>query len=204
MKKKVRSVPPVRFNVLALLFFAVLCGLFAGYRIMSVRRTEEQKRKAFENLNATTLTRIAELSVLEYGYTDVMEMNRRFIVGGQSSSLIRFSGSLKAGIADASLIQATWNADDNTVHIILPRSTILENTVDISTVKIWDLRKNIFVPITTELKIQEITAFKERIESELETSGFLQEADGRAMELVSSLYAGFGAETRVELALGNE
>ena len=114
-----------------------------------------------------------------------------------SSSLVRFSGVVKAGIADVERIVVTPDQESGRVRVVLPRSVVLENTVDVSTVRFWDLKKNIFVPISDELKIQEITLFKERIGKELVESGFLADADTRARELVASLYAGFGMNVEV-------
>ena len=168
---------------------------FFGVRALSERIAEKKRRMAFDNLNATALTKIAELGVLKYRYTDVMEINRKFFVGGPSTSLVRFTGIVKAGIPDTTKIVTTFDTKANSVRIKLPRATILENTVDVSTVKIWDIKRNIFVPITTELKLQEISDFKNKTARELELSGFLAEADERAEELVSSLYSGFGAKT---------
>ena len=173
----------------------VLIVAFFGVRALTDRVAERKRRMAFDNLNATALTKIAELGVLKYRYTDVMELNRKFIVGGPSTSLVRFTGIVKAGIPDATKIVATFDPKANSVRIKLPRATIIENTVDVSTVKIWDIKRNIFVPITTELKLQEISAFKDKTARELEISGFMAEADERAEELVSSLYSGFGAKT---------
>jgi hypothetical protein len=174
----------------------VAVGFFA-VRAVTERVAENRRRMAFDNLTANAVNRIAELAVLEYRYADVMELNRKFAVGGVSTSLVRFSGVVKAGIADASGITASYNPAANRVTVTLPPAVIIDNTVDIGTVKIWDLKRNIFVPISTELKIQEVTAFKDRIARELSTSGFLAEADERASVLVSSFYAAFGAEIEV-------
>jgi len=180
-------------TVMAIGAVIALVALLVAYRSISDRIAENRRRLAFDNLNATALNRIAELAVLEYRYTDVMELNRKFVVGGASTSLVRFTGIVKAGIPDVTKIQARFDGPGNTVRIRLPRAAIVDNTVDVSTVKIWDVRRNIFVPISTELKLQEVGMFKERIARELETSGFLAEADERAEELVKSMYAGFGA-----------
>ena len=179
---------------------AIALGLivvFIGVRALSDHVAERKRRMAFDNLNATALTKIAELGVLKYRYTDVMEINRKFFVGGPSTSLVRFTGIVKAGIPDATKIGATFDTKANSVRIKLPRTAIIENTVDVSTVKIWDIKRNIFVPITTELKLQEISDFKNKTARELELSGFLAEADERAEELVSSLYSGFGAKVSI-------
>ena len=181
-------------------FFVVLALVIASgiwYSVDSFRRAEKRRREAFDNVTATALLRIAEFAVLEYVYTDVVELSRSFIIGGMSSSLVRFSGVVKAGIADVERIVVTPDQESGRVQVILPRSVVLENTVDVSTVRFWDLKKNIFVPISDELKIQEITLFKERIGKELVESGFLADADTRARELVASLYAGFGMNVEV-------
>ena len=183
-----------------ILFFVVLALVIASgiwYSVDSFRRAEKRRREAFDNVTATALLRIAEFAVLEYVYTDVVELSRSFIIGGMSSSLVRFSGVVKAGIADVERIVVTPDQESGRVQVILPRSVVLENTVDVSTVRFWDLKKNIFVPISDELKIQEITLFKERIGKELVESGFLADADTRARELVASLYAGFGMNVEV-------
>ncbi|HNY15858.1 MAG TPA: DUF4230 domain-containing protein [Treponemataceae bacterium] len=186
-----------RAQYIAAAIALVLVVAFFGVRALSDRVAEKRRRMAFDNLNATAITKIAELGVLKYRYTDVMELNRKFFVGGPSTSLVRFTGIVKAGIPDATKIVATFDTKANTVRIKLPRAAIIENTVDVSTVKIWDIKRNIFVPITTELKLQEISDFKNKTARELELSGFLAEADERAEELVSSLYSGFGAKTTI-------
>ncbi|HQB89068.1 MAG TPA: DUF4230 domain-containing protein [Treponemataceae bacterium] len=181
-------------------FFVVLALVIASgiwYSVDSFRRAEKRRREAFDNVTSTALLRIAQFAVLEYVYTDVVELSRSFIIGGMSSSLVRFSGVVKAGIADVERIVVTPDQESGRVQVILPRSVVLENTVDVSTVRFWDLKKNIFVPISDELKIQEITLFKERIGKELVESGFLADADTRARELVASLYAGFGMNVEV-------
>jgi hypothetical protein len=171
--------------------------LIVAVRAIGERIAEHKRRMAFDNLHASAISRIAELSVLEYRYTDVMELNRKFVVGGASTSLVRFSGVVKAGIPDATAVRADYDGDAGKIEINLPRSSIIENVVDVGTVKIWDIKRNIFVPIKTELKLQEITAFKDKVARELEASGFLAEADARAAEIVSSLYSGFGAQVTV-------
>lgn len=171
--------------------------LVMASRAVVERIAEHKRRMAFDNIHATAISRIAELSVLEYRYTDVMELSRKFVVGGASTSLVRFSGIVKAGIVDVSEVRAKYDADAGTIEVTLPRASIVENVVDVSTVKFWDIKRNIFVPIKTELKLQEITAFKDKVARELEAAGFLAEADSRAAEIVASLYAGFGAKVSV-------
>jgi hypothetical protein len=181
-------------------FFVVLALVIASgiwYSVDSFRRAEKRRREAFDNVTSTALLRIAQFAVLEYVYTDVVELSRSFIIGGMSSSLVRFSGVVKAGIADVERIVVTPDQESGRVQVMLPRAEILENTVDVSTVRFWDLKKNIFVPISTELKIQEVTLFKDRVQQELMDSGFLADADSRARDLVASLYAGFGMNVEV-------
>jgi len=162
-------------------------------------REDKSRLAAFENLTANVIERIAELSVLEYRYTDVMELNRGFFVGGTSSSLVRFSGYVKAGVADVSEVRAAYDPATGSVDVSMPSCELLANEVDIGSVRIWDLKRNLFVPISTEFKIQEVSAFREKVASELEATGFLDDADARASDIVSSLFAGFGSSVRVTL-----
>lgn len=197
MVSKKKQLIPLRYRIIAVLILIGLAVGALGIRQAVFYAVEKRQRQAFDNVTSTTINRIAELAVLEYRYTDVMELNRRFAVGGVSTSLIRFSGVIKAGLSDTSGITAGWNRKENRIDITLPRSVILDNTVDISSVRIWDVRRNIFVPISTDIKILEVTAFKERVANELGLSGFMADADSRAAELVAGLYAGFGADVAV-------
>ncbi len=202
VRKSLRSAI-IRISSVAVAVLAVAGATwFAADR--AARGAEEKRRlAAFDNLTANVIERIAELSVLEYRYTDVMELQRKFIIGGQSSSLVRFSGVVKAGIADVSAVNARWDRQTDTVRVSVPRSTIVSNEVDVSTIRIWDLKRNLFVPISTDFKIQEIAAFRDQVASELEASGFLDEANARAEEVIGSLYAGFAARTETAFIQGN-
>ncbi len=192
-----RKVSLTKTQAIVVISAFLLITFLVALHAVSVSIAERKRRMAFDNLNATALTRISELGVLKYRYTDVMELNRRFVVGGPSTSLVRFSGVVKAGIPDVTKIRANFDQSKNTVRIFVPRAAIIDNTVDVSSVKIWDIKRNIFVPITTELKLQEISSFKNKVERELELSGFLLEADSRDEELIKSLFAGFGASITI-------
>jgi len=196
MKKKVGI--SLRLRIGAIAAFVLLVGSFVLLQNIRDRLAEKRSRQAFENITATSLDRIAELAVLEYRYTDVMELNRKFFLGGPSTSLVRFSGVIKAGIEDTSRISAHYDREASRISISLPAIDILDNTIDVSTVRIWDIKRNLFVPITTELKLQELTLFKETIEKELTRTGFLTDAEVRARELIASLYAGFGMTILVD------
>ncbi len=178
---------------------ATLLVTFSWLSFSRAERMREEKRRseAFDNLTANVIERIAELSVLEYRYTDVMELNRGFFIGGASSSLVRFSGSVKAGIADVSAVKASYDPATGTVSVSVPPCEILSNEVDIGSVRIWDLKRNLFVPISTEFKIQEVSAFRDKVASELEATGFLADANARAEEIVGSLFGGFGNSVKL-------
>ncbi len=189
-----RKVPLIRRRTVILAgIAAVVVAAFAA-RSAYGRFEERRKRRAFDNLTSSSIDRIAELSVLEYRYTDVMELNRPFFVGGGSFSLVRFSGIVKAGIRDVSRITVEYDSPNDTVRIVMPRSEILENIVDVESLRFWDIRRNLFVPISTEQKLQEIGVFKERVANELRESGFYEDADARSSELIRALYASIGPE----------
>lgn len=189
---------PLRYKIVfTVSLFLILAGSI-GTIYFRDARAEKKRRQAFDNLTANSLEHIAELAVLEYRYTDVMELNRTFLIGGGSSSLVRFSGIVKAGIANVSTIRVNYEPKNNKITIVLPNVKILENTVDVETLKIWDLKRSLFVPISTEVKLQEVALFKETVAKELQVSGFLHDAQNRAAELISSMYSAFGMTIVIE------
>lgn len=176
---------------------ALLAVVFFGSRAVLGRIEEKRKRQAFDNLTSSSIDRIAELSVLEYRYTDVMELTRPFFVGGGSFSLVRFSGAVKAGIRDVSRMAVEYDPSEDAVSIVMPHSEIIENVVDAESLRFWDIRRNLFVPISTEAKLQEIGVFKERVAGDLRASGFLEDADARASEIIKAMYSSIGPEVRL-------
>lgn len=197
MKKIVYRIPKKVILIFILAILVLIFGYIAYMRYAAVS-AEKKRVEAFNNVHATVIERIARLSVLEYRYTEVMELKRKAIVGGTSNSLVRFSGVITAGIADIGGVDARFDAVTNTVYLRVPDSEILTNTVDVSTLKMWDLKRNLFVPISIELKIQEVAVFKDAVAAELVASGFLTEASERTREVVSALYAALGASVVIE------
>lgn len=194
---KIRLVPSFKRRLAVLAIAVTLIAGVISTRTIIGRIEERRKRQAFDNLTSSSIERIAELSVLEYRYTDVMELSRPFFVGAGSFSLTRFSGIVKAGVRDVSRISVEYHQDEDAVSIVMPRSEILENIVDVESLRFWDVRKNLFVPISTENKLKEIGAFKERVANELRDSGFLADADARSSEIVHALYSSIVPTVRV-------
>lgn len=194
---KIRLVPSFKRRLAVLAIAVTLIAGVISTRTIIGRIEERRKRQAFDNLTSSSIERIAELSVLEYRYTDVMELSRPFFVGAGSFSLARFSGIVKAGVRDVSRISVEYHQDEDAVSIVMPRSEILENIVDVESLRFWDVRKNLFVPISTENKLKEIGAFKERVANELRDSGFLADADARSSEIVHALYSSIVPTVRV-------
>ena len=104
-----RKVSLTKTQAIVVISAFLLITFLVALHAVSVSIAERKRRMAFDNLNATALTRISELGVLKYRYTDVMELNRRFVVGGPSTSLVRFSGVVKAGIPDVTKIRANFD-----------------------------------------------------------------------------------------------
>lgn len=177
----------------ALIITAIIIGLaFFGFK-----RFNERRYQKMSALVEKETVRCAELCTVKTTYSEIVTLKKQAILGvARSYSIIRYSGIVRAGIADASQITADISEDLKSITISLPHSTILGN--EIRDFEIFDEQRNLFVKIDTADILSEID--KSRIETgeKLKEEGILDEADAHAETLFTNFFQAMGFET-VEL-----
>ena len=118
----------------------------------------------------------------------------------KSYTIIRYSGTIRAGIDDFSSISFTVSPDRTSVKVSLPPVTILGN--DISSIEVFDEYKNIFAPISSQEIFNEIENAKNRTEQTLIAEGLIQQAEVQSVSVVRRLMSAMGFNT-VEIELAN-
>ena len=177
----------------ALIITAVIIGLaFFGFKKFNERRYQKMSV-----LVEKETVRCAELCTVKTTYSEIVTLKKQAILGvARSYSIIRYSGIVRAGIADATQITTDISEDLKSITISLPHSTILGN--EIRDFEIFDEQRNLFVKIDTADILSEID--KSRIETgeKLKEEGILDEADAHAETLFTNFFQAMGFET-VEL-----
>lgn len=120
----------------------------------------------------------------------------------KSYTIIRYSGTIRAGIDDFSASSFTVSPDRTSIKVRLPPVTILGN--DISLMEVFDERKNIFAPISSREIFQEIDNAKNKIEQTLIVQGLIQEAEVQSVLVIRRLLSAMGFKSvEVELSKGS-
>ncbi|MGM0395691.1 MAG: DUF4230 domain-containing protein [Bacillota bacterium] len=181
-----------------ILIFLILTVVTFGVFVMS-NNTLFQTRTNISSETALIQDKLVELSewtTLRYEYSNVIvsRTEKTLSLGvtdinyGEAIRLIEYSGYLKAG-TDFSKIQMSYNEQSEKMLVRVPKSKILDNVVDTDTTKVEDIKGNIFSDYPTQIIFDEINAEKKQLEDEKISQGFLEEADNRLRQLLTSFLA---------------
>lgn len=149
------------------------------------------------------LVTLSEWTTLKYEYSNVIvsRTERSLSVLGitdinyaEAIKLIEYSGYLKAG-TDLSKIQIAYDEVSKAISIRVPKSRILDNVVETDKTTVEDIKGNIFSDYPTQIVFDEINTHKQQLEKDKISQGFLEEADQRIRQLLTSFLRAKGYET---------
>ncbi|WP_316667963.1 DUF4230 domain-containing protein [uncultured Propionibacterium sp.] len=148
-------------------------------------------------IDSTTITNsfedIAELATEEYNFTNVGKYTKdQLKIGGvsipftDSSFLITYSGTVKAGIADISQVSASINDATKTVTVKAPAVRALDSSIDPASIKTYDQSFD----IVNRIKVDDVASFLASEESNAEQiaedQGLLDKARTQAETLLKT------------------
>jgi hypothetical protein len=185
--------------ILVLLLFAVVT---VGFLVMSNNTLFQNKtnRTSETSLIQDNLVELSEWTTLKYEYSKVIVSRTEkslSLLGvteinyAEAIKLIEYSGYIKAG-TDLSKIQMTYDDTSKKLLVRVPKSKILDNVVDTDKTKVEDIKGNIFSDYPSQIIFDEINANKKQLEDEKISQGFLDEADIRIKQILTSFLAANG------------
>ena len=173
--------------ILALLASLSFGGKFAWKKLGEIK-VEKSQTRVFRELE-----RCAELVTAKTKYSDIVSIKKTRIAGlAKTFSIVKYTGTIRAGIADISQAKISVSNRGKSVKVILPKAEILSN--DISNIEVFDESKSIFVSISLKEIMEEISLNQENAANEILESGFLDEAEKQAKKLVESVLYASGFE----------
>ena len=170
-------------GTIVLVAAAVTLAWYAHGKIM---RVDAEKKHA---LLEQELQDVAELTLCKMRYSDIITIKKK-LLAAKAYSIVRYTGTVRAGIADISAAEIRISADGTRADVTLPRCEIIGN--DITSQSVFDEQRSIFLPITTQEIFGEIDAAKDAVAQELQDDGLLDECDSRARALVRRLLERLG------------
>ncbi len=178
-----------------IILLIILLATFGLYYIQSNDLFQVSTTKTSQSaLLQDNLIELSEWTTLKYEYSNVIvsrtEKNLSIlgisdISYAEAIKLIEYSGYLKAG-PDLSMLEISYDESSKKLLIRVPKSTILDNVVETETVRVEDIKGNIFSDYPTQTIFDEINEEKEELEQEKVKAGFLEEANQRVQLLLTS------------------
>lgn len=181
---------PLLLKILMILILAValvLGGKF-GWKKLGEIKTERSSAVVFREL-----VRCSELVTVKNTYSDIISIKKTRIAGfAKTFSIIKYTGTIRGGIADISSSKITVSERGKSVKVVLPGVEVLSN--DISSIEVFDESKSIFVTISLKDVMNEIRFNQEASSAEILETGFLDEAEKQAVKIVESMLYAAGFE----------
>lgn len=175
--------------VVTLLALAIVAGavFYGGKAFVKISREQKHTRLTQE------LEHCRELVSVKMRYSEIVSLKRTAAGGfARSYSIVRFSGIVRAGIADISEAKITIGNNGKNVSVLLPRPEILGN--EIVSQEVYDEQQSVFrsVRITTEEIFDGIDAARKDVETKLIVDGILSEAADQACKVVKAVFTSAG------------
>lgn len=136
------------------------------------------------------LSSIQELTTKEYIYTNASrrEANKTWLWGwdmpfSDTNLLVTYDGTIKAGI-NLSKIKPAVDEEKRTITILLPKSEILSHDLPTETIKVLEVKNNLFNEITFDNYNEFIAAEKKVMEQKAIDRGLLTDATNEAKTII--------------------
>ncbi|MBQ9206828.1 MAG: DUF4230 domain-containing protein [Treponema sp.] len=174
----------LKIIIISALLAALFFGSRFGWQKLGEVKTEKSSALVFRELE-----RCSQLVTAKNTYSDIISIKKTRIAGfAKTFSIIKYTGTIKAGISDITKSKISVYNRGKAVKITLPKVEILSN--DISNIEIFDEGKSIFVAISIKEIFEEIHFNQETASAEILETGFLEEAEAQAVKIIEAmLYA---------------
>ncbi len=177
--------------VIILLVLIVLLFFTAGLRFGWTKFSAAKKDTSIAMVEKQ-LSLCQELVTAKYRYSDIVVV-KKAMGFSKSYSIVKFSGLLRAGIADITDVSFTISDDGKSISLKIPAAEILGN--ELTEQDVFDEKQSIFVPITTQEIFDEIETARRQAAENLIADGILSEARNYAVRIITQFMYSAGFET---------
>ena len=175
-----------RIVTIILLALLLLCGAYFGFKRFSLVKTESKLALVDRQLSFCQ-----ELVTAKYRYSDIITLKKSSGFA-KSYSIIKYTGLIRAGVADITDVSYSVSLDGKTITLTLPPAEILGN--EIVSQGVFDEKQSIWVPISTQEVFDEIDKAKAQALEDMLAEGLLDEAREYAVRVVTQFMLALGFE----------
>ena len=132
-----------------------------------------------------------ELVTAKYRYSDIITMKKTSGFA-KSYSIIKYTGLIRAGLADITDVSYSVSLDGKTITLTVPAAEILGN--EIVSQSVFDEKQSVFVSISTQEVFDEIEKAKAEAVEDMVAEGVLEEAREYAVRVITQFMLALGFE----------
>ena len=169
-----------------ILVAALLCGGYFGFKRFTAVKSESKIAMVDRQLSFCQ-----ELVSAKYRYSDIITLKKTAGLA-KSYSIIKYTGIIRVGIADFTDLSYSISLDGRKITLTVPKTEILGN--EIVSQSVFDEKRSVFVPITTQEIFDEIEAAKKDAVEEMIAEGVLEDARDYAIKIITQFMLALGFE----------
>ncbi|MBP5520125.1 MAG: DUF4230 domain-containing protein [Treponema sp.] len=132
-----------------------------------------------------------ELVTAKYRYSDIITMKKTSGFA-KSYAIVKYSGLVRVGIEDITDVSYSVSLDGKTITLSVPAVEMLGN--EIVSQSIFDEKRSLFVPISTQEVFDEIEKAKNQAAEDMIAEGVLEEAQDYAIRIITQFMYSLGFE----------
>lgn len=183
---------PILTKIIMRIVTIVLCAAIfftAGYFFYSKFTAVKTENKTA--LVDRQLSFCQELVTAKYRYSDIISLKKSSGFA-KTYSIVKYSGVIRAGIADFTDITYTISLNEKKITLKVPQAEILGN--ELVNQQVFDEKKSVFVSISTQEIFDEIEEAKIAAAEDMVAEGILDEARDYACKIITQFMLALGFE----------
>ena len=177
--------------VLRIVTILLIAGILAGGAWFGLKKFTAVKYDNKIALVDKQLSYCQELVTAKYRYSDIITL-KKTSGWAKSYSIIKYTGVVRAGLADITDVSYSVSIDGKTITLTVPEAEILGN--EIVSQSVFDEKQSIFVPISTQDIFDEIERAKAEALEDMIAEGVLDEAREYAVRIIRQFMLALGFE----------
>ena len=188
MEYNIYMVKKIILRIVSIVVIALilLAGGFIAFKRFSVVKTENKLAMVDRQLSFCQ-----ELVTAKYRYSDIITLKKSSGFA-KSYSIIKYTGLIRAGLADITDVSYSVSLDGKTITLSVPAAEILGN--EVVSQGVFDEKQSVFVPISTQEIFDEIEKAKAEAVEDMIAEGVLDEARDYAVRVITQFMLALGFE----------
>lgn len=183
-----RLVTKVILRIVTIVVIALILGAAAWFGLKKFTTVKYENKYALVDKQ---LSYCQELVTAKYRYSDIITL-KKAAGWAKSYSIIKYTGVVRAGIADVTDVSYSISLDGKTITLAVPPAEVLGN--EIVSQSVFDEKQSIFVPISTQDIFDEIDRAKTEALEDMIAEGVLDEAREYAVRIIRQFMLALGFE----------